>query len=78
MLTDPYCPHVLFFSSGMAAHLSLYPLRRIPQRFRGWDYVERRRNCSAFFEVANPQLAPGKLPFDIGPFLNDTLFVKTV
>lgn len=64
--------HVLLLDGlGVTAELSLDPLEDVQNRLGRRDDVERRWTRAALFEVADPQLRPGKLPLDVGAFLKD-------
>jgi hypothetical protein len=45
------------------------PFEQIEQAFGRWNDVERGWNGPTFLKIGDPQLASGKLPFDISFFL---------
>ena len=60
---------LLLGSPAVAAQLPVQPLAHVPNALRGRYDVERRWNRATFLEIADPQLAHGELPFDVGTFL---------
>lgn len=53
----------------VTAELPVYPLEHVPDTLRGWNNVERGRDRTTLLEVADPKLASGELPLDVGTFL---------
>ena len=65
-----YCfEELLFDFVGPATNLEEDHFEHVVNTFGGDDDVERGRNRPAFFEIRNPQLAPRKLPLNVGFFL---------
>lgn len=62
--------HVLLFDGLRSAEeLLLRPFENVPNGFRSRYYVERRRACATFLEIADPKPGPGEFPLHIGSFL---------
>lgn len=60
---------LLLGSSAMATQLAIQPLAHIPNALRSRDDVKRWWSRATLLEIADPEFAPGELPFDIGTFL---------
>lgn len=55
--------------SAVSAQFPVQPLAHVPDALRGGDDVERGWDRATLLEVADPKLAPGELPLDVGAFL---------
>lgn len=54
---------------AVSTALPIYPLHDVPGALRGRYDVERRRDGSTLFEIADPEFAPREFPLDVGAFL---------
>lgn len=60
---------LLLRRSAVPAQFPIQPLTHVPHALRGGDDVERGWDRATLLEVADPKLAPGELPLDVGAFL---------
>ena len=60
---------LLFYLACPSAHLLEGPLEQVEDALGRGDDVEGGRDRAALLKVRDPKLAAGKLPFDVGLFL---------